>query len=293
MKVVYKITYPNGKIYVGKDLTGSINYFGSANNRLVAADFNQEQQRDFTIRKRILWESADATDDEVNAQEVHFIRSTGANNPAVGYNRWPQFHGDVVAIPRPTPNESQESLSALVGCIAEACVAIDRSGIPFKSFQPGIGPYGEPQLVKLVAAHLNSQPKYRQRAMSKRTPDLLIDGHWALEFKIARPFGDNGLEAENWSVNLLHPYAGNVSVIGDCLKLAAWPGPERRAGVVIGFEHNPAKISLEPLFLAFESVASELLPFRLSKRAEERRDGLRHPVHQVVRIAAWEVPMVG
>ena len=29
-KVVYKITYPNGKIYVGKDLTGSANYFGSA-----------------------------------------------------------------------------------------------------------------------------------------------------------------------------------------------------------------------------------------------------------------------
>ncbi len=24
-KVVYKITYPNGKIYIGKDLTNSIN----------------------------------------------------------------------------------------------------------------------------------------------------------------------------------------------------------------------------------------------------------------------------
>jgi hypothetical protein len=28
--VVYKITYPNGKIYVGQDVTDSINYFGSA-----------------------------------------------------------------------------------------------------------------------------------------------------------------------------------------------------------------------------------------------------------------------
>jgi hypothetical protein len=27
MKVIYKITYPNGKIYIGKDLTGSLNYF--------------------------------------------------------------------------------------------------------------------------------------------------------------------------------------------------------------------------------------------------------------------------
>ena len=42
MKVVYKITYPNGKIYVGQDLTGSINYFGSANSALVAADFTKE-----------------------------------------------------------------------------------------------------------------------------------------------------------------------------------------------------------------------------------------------------------
>lgn len=25
MKGIYKITYPNGKIYIGKDLTGSIN----------------------------------------------------------------------------------------------------------------------------------------------------------------------------------------------------------------------------------------------------------------------------
>jgi len=47
----------------------------------------------------------------------------------------------------------------------------------------------------------------------------LIKGLWVIEVKIARPFGDNGKEAEAWSVNLLHPYAGNTSIIGDCLKL--------------------------------------------------------------------------
>lgn len=26
MKVIYKITYPNGKIYIGKDFTDSINF---------------------------------------------------------------------------------------------------------------------------------------------------------------------------------------------------------------------------------------------------------------------------
>lgn len=89
-KVVYKITYPNGKIYVGKDLTDSINYFGSADSALIAADFTREQRRDFTIRKEILWESQDADDATVNAKEIEFIRALRSNNPTIGYNRWPK-----------------------------------------------------------------------------------------------------------------------------------------------------------------------------------------------------------
>lgn len=89
MKVVYKITYPNGKIYIGKDLTGSINYFGSASSALIAEDFTAEQRRDFSIRKEILWESEVATDAEVNQKEVELIRFYRANDPAIGYNRWP------------------------------------------------------------------------------------------------------------------------------------------------------------------------------------------------------------
>ena len=42
MKVIYKITYPNGKIYIGKDLPDSINYFGSANNELIEKDFSRD-----------------------------------------------------------------------------------------------------------------------------------------------------------------------------------------------------------------------------------------------------------
>ena len=39
MKVIFKITYPNGKIYVGQVLTESINYFGSASSALIGQDF--------------------------------------------------------------------------------------------------------------------------------------------------------------------------------------------------------------------------------------------------------------
>ena len=91
MKVIYKITYPNGKIYVGKDLTDSIDYFGSASSELIAKDFTREQRRDFTIRKEILWESETASDAEVNQKEVEFIRKLRSNDPAIGYNQWPKL----------------------------------------------------------------------------------------------------------------------------------------------------------------------------------------------------------
>jgi hypothetical protein len=89
----YKITYPNGKIYVGKDLTGTVAYFGSIDGRLIQNDFTLEQCRDFTIRKEILWQSEMATDQEVNAKEVELIRSLRSNDPAVGYTRWPKVPG--------------------------------------------------------------------------------------------------------------------------------------------------------------------------------------------------------
>ncbi len=89
MKVIYKITYPNGKIYIGKDLTDSINYFGSADSAQIEKDFTREQRRDFSIRREILWESDTATDSEVNQKEVEFIRLHRSNDPSIGYNRWP------------------------------------------------------------------------------------------------------------------------------------------------------------------------------------------------------------
>jgi len=90
-KVIYKITYPNGKIYIGKDLTDDINYFGSANDDLISRDFSREQRQDFTIRKQILWESDSATDKEVNKKEIEFIKSFKSNNPLIGYNQWPKY----------------------------------------------------------------------------------------------------------------------------------------------------------------------------------------------------------
>lgn len=180
-------------------------------------------------------------------------------------------------------------LDSVIDDVLEALLWIDSSRESFKAFQPGVGPYGEPQLLKLIAQYLNNLSHYNSQVVTKRTPDLLIPSQWALEFKIARPFGDNGKEAEDWSVNLLHPYSGNVSSIGDCFKLLDLKSNERLAVVVIGYEHTPPKINLTPLIKAFETIAQYVSDIELSQRIERRRDGLIHPVHQAVRIFAWEV----
>ena len=92
--VIYKLTFPNGKIYIGKDIGGSghsLRYFGSWDNELVAADFSDCELRDFTIRKQVLFESDNKT--EVSRKETELIVQYGSNNPSIGYNRSPKYNG--------------------------------------------------------------------------------------------------------------------------------------------------------------------------------------------------------
>jgi hypothetical protein len=96
MKQIYMITYPTGKIYIGKDTVGSYRYFGSPDIEVVNADFMNlppEVRRDYTVRKQILWESEAASDDELSTKEVEYIRKHRSNDPTVGYNRWPRVAG--------------------------------------------------------------------------------------------------------------------------------------------------------------------------------------------------------
>jgi hypothetical protein len=179
-------------------------------------------------------------------------------------------------------------MQQLVDDIAEAIKSIDRSGIPFKTFKPGVGPYGEPQLVKLISERLSSERGDRYLGTRTcRTPDVLIPNRWALEVKIVRPFGDNGIEAEHWSQNLLHPYRGNVSAIGDAMKLAEYRGPEKKGIIVICYEHEPPRIDLAVLVSAFELISRELLSLPLGKRASAFVSECIHPVHQRTTVYGW------
>jgi hypothetical protein len=164
-------------------------------------------------------------------------------------------------------------LVEVVSDIASGLSALDAAGSRFREFQAGVGPFGEPQLVKHIAVYLNGLAKYGGSVQTKRCPDLLIPNEWAIEVKITRPYGDNGKEAENWSVNLLHPYRGNTSSIGDCYKLLGLTTPERRAVLVIGYEHAPPKIDLTPLVKSFESIANCVGGIKLGSRVEKCCEG--------------------
>jgi hypothetical protein len=118
---------------------------------------------------------------------------------------------------------------------------------------------------------------------------MSIKDEWALEFKLARPYGNNGILAENWTVNLTHPYPGNTSALGDALKLRELRGFKKKAVAVIGYEHENVTTDLEPLIRSFEVIAECVLAIRLGTRHSQVRTGLVHPVHSVLKLYAWEV----
>ena len=100
--VIYKITYPNGKIYVGQDRTDSIGYFGSPSSELIARDFSEEQRRGkFTITREILWGPQDVSRRELTRMENKFIVELRANDPTIGYNQFPRL--------RPTKVDDQST----------------------------------------------------------------------------------------------------------------------------------------------------------------------------------------
>lgn len=78
-------------------------------------------------------------------------------------------------------------------------------------------------------------------------------------------------------------------MLGDCCKLKSLSNYPKKAVIVIGYEHDPAKISLDPLIKSFEIIASQVMNIRLSSRIEQIRKNLVHPEHQVVRVIGWEV----
>ncbi|HEX2839324.1 MAG TPA: hypothetical protein VHN77_14495 [Phycisphaerales bacterium] len=164
-----------------------------------------------------------------------------------------------------------------------------------KAFRPGIGPLTEAFGTRLALEYMSNRQADRyvgakpERYPGQRTTCDAVFGDWAVEFKLLRPFGDNGKPAENWIENALYPYPGNVSALGDLFKLSTHKLRPRSGVVLYGFEHVTAITPLEPAVRSFELIAAEVLRFQLGARCSHRIEGLVHPVHQVLVVHGWEL----
>jgi len=193
------------------------------------------------------------------------------------------------------------SLSEVVSDFADAFKAVDETrpqgASRTRTYKPGIGPLTEADAVNRALEHLKEgrRSSYYRHASPKRYPssrqqcDLVIPNEWAIEFKLLRPFGDNGAEAEHWSENALHPYPGNVSSIGDSIKLIESGFPERKAIVIFGYEHSPPLIDITIAIGSFEAVAKQVVGIELGARQSALFGPLIHPVHQQGKVFGWQV----
>jgi hypothetical protein len=94
-KIVYQVTWPNGNIYIGSDLTDSIAYFGSTRSRVIEADSaSRSSRRAITVARGILWESETANDAKVRKTDAGCVRAHRPKDPAPGYNRQPKFRAN-------------------------------------------------------------------------------------------------------------------------------------------------------------------------------------------------------
>jgi hypothetical protein len=193
------------------------------------------------------------------------------------------------------------SLGDIVDDFAEAFKAVDETrpqgASRTRTYRPGIGTLTEADAVNRALQYLKESTRstYYLDASPKRYPssrqqcDLVILGEWAIEFKLLRPFGDNGAEAEHWSENALHPYPGNVSSIGDSIKLIESGFFERKAILVFGYEHSLPLIDITIAIESFEAIAKQVVGIELGERYSAQFGPLIHPVHQRGKVFGWQV----
>ena len=214
----------------------------------------------------------------------------------------PQWYGTtkLVAVGK----EMSLSLSEVVSDFADAFKAVDETrpqgSSRARTYRPGIGPLKEADAVNRALQHLKEgtrSTRYRdaspkQYPNSRQQCDLVIPEEWANEFKLLRPFGDNGAQAEHWSENALHPYPGNVSSIGDAIKLIESGFPERKAIVIFGYEHSPPLIDITIAIESFEAIAKQVVGVELDARRSAQfgpPDAPRASTRQGVRVASIRI----
>lgn len=193
-----------------------------------------------------------------------------------------------------------QSLAIIVSDFAAGMKAADakrpvaQSTRSERTYQPGIGPFSEAVTVKLVMAELRQihPDRYGTHSLEVSYPesprskcDLCIGTaphwDWAIEIKMLRLLGDNGLPNDNMLMHILSPYPEHHSALTDCEKLTSSVLEGRKAILIYGYECKQRP--MERAVQAFERLAG----LRPSDRITADAEGLIHPVHQHARVFGW------
>lgn len=94
---VYKVTYPDGRIYVGGDLaqTAEFDYYKYFGGPSLAGKMEMHKsmlntlgnKKIMSVTKELLYEARNCTISHIRNKEREFIKAWDAKNPNVGYNR--------------------------------------------------------------------------------------------------------------------------------------------------------------------------------------------------------------
>lgn len=210
-------------------------------------------------------------------------------------------------------------MNNFLNLFADASVALNSEVPAFHNqgnhYQPGIGPYAEDEIVKLVITHLINTGRIqnvhiRPNANARRqiglnnyfglnsnpaTPDLVYENN-IIEFKICRPLRDNGEREDTWFKKVFEPNPQSYSTFLDVVKLCRFRDNYDRADtwqrwvVVIGFERrDEAEYVLDQFFPdLFNFISSRIVNLPFTDFIACTRDmGDRHPFHQILKLYAF------
>lgn len=179
---------------------------------------------------------------------------------------------------------------------ADARRPIAQSARSTRTYRSGLGPFSESATIKLVMLELGAMrtERYGSYSLEVKYPtsarnkcDLCIGTaphwDWAIEVKMLRLMGDNGLPNDNMLMHILSPFPEHRSALTDCNKLKTSGLEGRKAILVYGYECDQRPVELA--IAAFEKLAG----LELADRCTASADGLVHPVHQKALVYGWEL----
>ena len=184
------------------------------------------------------------------------------------------------------------------------------------TYQPGIGPYTEKEIVNrvvniLVDRSIIQNAFIQPNATTRRhiglqnymglnnraaTPDLVFD-NTIIEFKICRPLRDNGQREDTWFKKVFEPNSQSYSTFLDVAKLCRFRdnydnnNDWQKWAIIIGFERqNETEYPLDLYFPdLFNFISSNIVNSPYAEFITETRDmGVTHRYHQILKLYGFK-----